>query len=519
MEYANVPVIEIVCGREALWGIRNRNMIPIGGLVSFRNATLEDQTWRTGGGASKLGSAAASATIQAGVDYWPTLTLQRNVVSLSDGTIQKDDGNGASWAALVSGLTASGQVPHFNIGGAERVGRSRKLFHADRVNPMQVLAADGASMAAIVAPPVDWSGSNQPGFSVIHDGYNWAGGNANNPHMIYRSLREDHEDFLSSPYQIPIFPGEGERLVGGMSYKGGLVLWKHPEGVYFVPTSDPSESAWRAVKIGRAGAAGPYCMTQAEDDVPWIAPDGTWHLIGATTATGSVRAEDISARKLGAWGRDNMNLSQLPSAHLVYYSHKQELMLACHAAGVTQKGRRLHLDFADRRGVGERWIWWDRDRNEALWLRKKNLVQIPAMGDASGQVWELDRAARNAEGQPYTFEWLMADTDCSPIMPGWQGRKKNLRFLQVEHDSRGSATHTIEVYRDGQLRQTLVFAFTAGQATLPATLPITLGAETLQVTKRRELKGQATRLALRGYTTGTTDVSLARILLGLELAA
>ena len=55
-QYAGVVPIEIQCGREGLWGIRNKNLIPIGGAVELKNATLEDHTWRTGGGAQKLGT-------------------------------------------------------------------------------------------------------------------------------------------------------------------------------------------------------------------------------------------------------------------------------------------------------------------------------------------------------------------------------------------------------------------------------------------------------------------------------
>ena len=64
-------------------------------------------------------------------------------------------------------------------GGAEVAGNNKKLFLFTRINPVQVLSGDGALMVAIALPPLDWTGSFQPGCGFIHQGYLWAAGNAN----------------------------------------------------------------------------------------------------------------------------------------------------------------------------------------------------------------------------------------------------------------------------------------------------------------------------------------------------
>lgn len=520
MVWDRASVIEIAGGREGLWGIRNRNLIPLGSLLQLRNATLGDHTWRKGGGASTVGSSAgASLTGKAAIDYFPSSGVQRTLAAWSDGTLQKDDGAGDSWTTLKSGLTTSGAVPFWALGGAESAGRNRKAFYCDRVNAVQVLSGDGASMAAISAPPTDWASANQPGFLVIHQGFLWGGGNANDPYRVYRSLATNHEDFTTTAYSLSIFPGEYERLVAGLSYKGLLLLWGYPEGCYAVDTSDPSSANWRVYKVARAGAAGPKNAIVVEDDILWVSPDGSFHLISATETLGSVRATDLAYRKLGAWVREQINLAQLASAEFEYYSHKLEVELACHAAGGTAKNRRLHMDL-NRRDLGERWIWWDRDRNEAFFLRKKNEILVPAMLDNAGQLWELDRPNRNANGSAYTFEAFLKDTDFSELQPAWRGRKKNGRFIQVEYDPLGSATLVCEVIRDGDLKQTINFSLTGGPAALPVTLPVTLGADSFLTTDRKRLLGQATRWGFRFKGTGLNeDVSIARVLIGLEVAA
>ena len=420
---------------------------------------------------------------------------------------------------LASGLTTSGQVAGWVIGGAESQGRNRKAFHFDRINSVRVLSGDGASMTVITSPPADWTGANQPAGLAIHQGAMFGGGNGNAPHTLYASLVADHEDFLGTPYSLLIGPEPGEEYIAALlSYKGGLLIWKYPKGVYFLDTSDPTRANWRALKVGTAGAAGWGCVVAAEDDVPWVAPDGSWHLISATQVTGSVRAEDLTARKLGGFFREQIATIQLASAQMIYYSDKLEIMLACHALGGTAKSRRIHMVLNQKGEVGENWIYWDRDRNEALFLRKRSQVYVPAMGDNAGQLWELDRPTRAANGAAYTFEWWMADLDFSQVIPQWAGKWKNNRFIQVEYDPRGGAvTHAIEVYHDGALKQTITFSLTAGQNTLPQTLPFTLGAQGLALTRPRSLKGRWRRIALRGRTTVVNqDVSIARVLIGAE---
>lgn len=498
--------------------MKNASLIPLGGAIALRNCTLENHSFRIGGGAAKLGSSfGAAVTGLAAIDYWPSLSTQRTVVSGDDGTIRKDDGVGAGWVNLVTGLTTVGQVPFFYMAGAEGAGDAKHLIHVDRVNAPQVLDDDGAAMEAIALPPAAWTGTNQPGFGVIHQGYNWMGGAANDGHRVHRSAQGNHEDFTSSAYSLRVFPGEGERLVAGLSYKGVLLLWKYPIGVYAVDTSDNSDTNWRVIKVGSPGASGPANVLAMEDDVMWVASDGTWHLISATTATGSVRAEDVAARKLGSWHRENISLSRLATAQMIYYSHKQQVELACSATGQTAKNRRLAMDLNRRTELGERWIWWDRDRNEALFLRKKSEILIPAMVDHLGQVWELDRTDRNADGAAYTFEFFLPDTDFSQLMPGWQGRYKNLRFLQLEYEGLSAATITMEVYADGTRIQTISQTLDAGSATLPQVLPFVLGTGSLLLTPRRRLRGRARRLAVRVTSTVVNkDVSFTKMLVGLE---
>ena len=192
-------------------------------------------------------------------------------------------------------------------------------------------------------------------------------------------------------------------------------------------------------------------------------------------------------------------------------------MLACNGAGQTAKNRRLALDLNRRTEIGERWVWWDRDRNEAFFLRKVSEVMTPAFIDNVGQMYLLDRTDRNAGGSAYTFEIFTRDSDFAEIVPGWQGRWKNLRFIQFEYDPRSAATVTVEIYADGSLLQTISLTLTAGAAALPQILPFTLGTASLLSSIRRRLRGRARRVAVRiTSSVVNVDISFVRLLIGME---
>ena len=96
---------------------------------------MEDGTWRTGGGATRLGSSfGAAVTGMAALDFWPDTATQRALAYGDNGSLYKDDGAGGGWVTLASGLTTSGAVPMIYEAGAEAAGRNRKAIFPDRVN-------------------------------------------------------------------------------------------------------------------------------------------------------------------------------------------------------------------------------------------------------------------------------------------------------------------------------------------------------------------------------------------------
>ena len=217
-----------------------------------------------------------------------------------------------------------------------------------------------------------------------------------------------------------------------------------------------------------------------------------------------------------------MNLAALSAADLVYYAARQETMLAHAPLGTASKTRRPHMDINNlKEAGGPNWLTWDRDDNEALFLRKtSSTVQIPAMVDSVGQVWVLDQVARIANGMAYTFEFFMQDSDLSVFEPSWRGRKKHGRFVQVEYVSTSTFQLTLEVWLDGALRQTIQVQLVGASSSLPQNLPFQLSGLNILMSPYYRLLGQFRRIALRGYVSvPNADCVITRLIIGAELAA
>src|SRR5690606_9439057 len=100
-----------------------------------------------------------------------------------------------------------------------------RLFLFSAANQVRVLNGTDNSMATLTAVPSDWSGGAFPTFGVLHSGRIFAGGNSSDPHRIYYSTIGNHRDFSGTGAgTLPVYPGEGEAIVGGMSFRGALVL-------------------------------------------------------------------------------------------------------------------------------------------------------------------------------------------------------------------------------------------------------------------------------------------------------
>lgn len=511
-------ILPIPVGQGGLVGTKDQTAIDPDKLILANNVSFEGRTLRREGGTTKYNSSVISGapTVLGGWDWWPTDGVQRAVVVLSDGSIKKDSGSGAFGTTLASGLTVSNIVPVFVEGGKEAAANNRKLFIFTGLNAVQVLSADAATTTALSAPPADWSGSNQPTFGLIHESRLVGGGNLNDPHRLYFSLPTVHEDFTTTPFSLSIYPGEGERIVGALSFKGFIVVWKFPLGIYVVDTTDPTSSNWKIRPVTRKiGGVSPLGAAEINNDILFMDATANFHILSAVQEFGDMAASNISrAFDVYSFIQENFNLARLQFCRAVYYSAKREAHFAVAGAGSSVNNVRFVVDF--NRSDLMRFRYSDRDTCEALWLRKdSNNIPRLVSGDNAGFMWLMDQAAKNKDGTFYSSSFQTPYLDFSHVDPKLATMRKIGQFLECVVEPTGNWNISVGINWDGILVQTVTFNMGVSGGALGS---FVLGTDRLAGTqilnRKRRIVGSGRRLSLNGTNAGINeDFSLGVFLL------
>lgn len=473
-------------------------------LIVARNLTLANGTLEKEGGAVKYNSVAVTAapSILAGFDWWPTSVLQRMVIYTSLGDLLKDSGLGTFPVTLKSGLTPSSRSAMFVEGGAEVLANNKKLFFFNSADPVQVLAADGVVTADLTTPPADWA-TIKPASGAIHERRLWGFAG----HTAYYSIPTNHEDFTAAGSgSIAVYPGVGDEILGGISFKGLLIIFKYPVGIYAIDTSDTDITKWRVIKINQGiGIASPTGFVQIDDDVLFIDPQGSINLISGITEFGSVKTASISSLvALQVFVKDNLNRAQLKLAQAIYYTDKKEVHIAVPASTTTVNNRRLIVDFNEK---VPRFLFSDRDVCPSIWLRKDtDTVQRPVIGDATGFVWRLDQDSKNKAGVGYSAEFQSGYSDLSHVDPTLATKRKNAQFLEVVVEPTGNWDLLVDMYWDGDYTETVSIFMGPSGVTLGTFLLGTdsLGASTIK-SRRVPVHGGGRRVSIAGRNSGMSE--------------
>jgi len=501
-------VVEIIVGFDGFTGTKNLSEITPQNLIKAIGVSFSDGAIRKEGGAAKYNSTAltGSPEILGGWDWWPDTNTQRLVVLTDDGDLLKDDGTFAFATALASSLSTTGVVPVFVEGGKEVAANDRKLFLFTGLNAVQVLAADGATASALSTPPTDWSLSNQPTFGFIHEGRLMGGGNSNDPHRIYYSSASDHEDFTTGG-TISVYPGEGEKLVAGISFKGLAVLWKYPKGIYAIDTSDPTPANWRVTKISREiGGAGPRCFCMIDDDIIFCDTQANLHLISTIQEFGNLGSRNVSQLAgIDTFLKDQINFAAVTKARLIYHTARREVHALLPSSGQTTLDRRLTVDL--NRIDFYRFRWNERDTNTDIWLNKNSDGTIkPYIGDDAGFVWKLDQSIKSQDGEGFDSRFQTPHLDFSYLNPKLATVKKNGKFLELVVEPKGNWSLSADIYWDGVYAETVLFNMGQVGASLDS---FTLDSDVLSVdqiiNRKKKITGSGRRFSVEFYNSGANE--------------
>lgn len=506
----NGLIAQLPIGLSGLTGTHSLSQVVLTQLLAAENLTFENGTLQKEGGALKYNASAISGSpkILGAWDWFPTTVLQRLVVFTADGKLLKDTGSGSFGTVLATGLSITSgpitSVPVFVEGGSEFILNPKKLFIFTGANQLKVLSGDGIAVTNVSKPSADWAGTF-PVCGTLHDNRLWGA----MQHRVYFSQFSDHEDFQDSTNagSLAIYPGEGESIVSIMSFKGQLLVFKYPSGIYVVNTTDPTIVNWTVTRLSKVlGAAGSGVVINIDDDVLFCDPGGVFHLISATQEQGDYGLDSASkAAQMDSFIRDNLSLVRLRNAQAVFYSAKREVHFGLSQTGAGPNNSRLVVDINVTAAL--RWRYSDRDINETLFLRR-DVSGVPrlACGTSDGFIYLLDQVSRVKDGQGYVGKFQSPHLDMSHIDPTYATKRKNGHFLELIVEPKGNWNLLVDIYWDGKYHETVSFNMgvtgdTIGNFELDTDV---LGADQVLNQKKR-ITGSGRRISIVGYNSGVGE--------------
>jgi hypothetical protein len=511
-------VVELPIGKDGFTGTRNLSETLPTQLIQAMNVEYSDGPMRKEGGSVKYNATAITGdpTTLGGWDWWPSPSTQRMIAYTDAGDLLKDTGGGDFTVTLKSGMSTSA-YPMFVEGGKEAAANNRKLFMFNGINVVQVLSGDGATTSDIATPPADWTGGNQPTFGVNHENRIWAGGNSNDPHRMYYSLATNHEDFTTADAgTITVYPGEGEKLVWGLSFKGFLILGKYPRGIYVIDTTDPTIANWKVRRLNTStSGVSPLSAIISDDDIVFIDSNGQFQFLSAVQEFGDVSSRNLSKiADLNVWMRDNINFSRLDKCQAVWYPKKREARFALTKTGSTINDIQVIIDF--NRPDLPRFRFSDQNTCESLWLRlESDNTFLPVCGDDAGFVWKLDNATRSKDGVGFQGIFQTPHDDFRWKDEVLASKRKIGQFLELVVEPKGNWNIDADVYWDDELENTYTFNMGSTGATLGSfVLDTDVLAGTSVLNTKRRITGSGKRFSLIGKNSGVgEDYSISKFLL------
>lgn len=500
--------------------------LPPNALLKANNVSLYSGRIEKARGTTKYNPVALpSNEVVCVFDWFPTTADQRLIAVTSDGKIWRDTGDRtfSSNTPIENLATAVTTDTHMVTGGQEEAGADKKLFILTGAKQIQVITGDGASTTDLALPSPDWSASDFPTFGIIYQGRLCVMNSQADPHRIYFSTLDDHEDFTTaSPPTFAVFPGEGDGILSAAVYRGLLFIFKRPYGVYILNGTDPVTANWTLTRYSDSfGVDSPHAVLQVLTDLIAANSFGSYTSLQASDAFGNFEAGDILANNLVEdYIRTLFNSAGLPYSQCVYYPEKKLAYFTGQASSLDIRNQMLVMDVARDQ---LRFTVDTKERPNCLALRKDvSSIQRPMCGDKEGFVWLMDQNTYNRDGEPYIGEFQTAYTDFSFASSELGSKNKIFDFLEVNYVATGNNTFMCDIYVDGSFRQTLEFAQRYGAVLDSFILDVdALAGDPAGSSNRKPLRScTGKRISFRFYNNAFNEAfKIERIIVSFRLSA
>ena len=452
----------------------------------------------------------SSTPIYGFYDYWKQGTvgspLQRRVAHAGT-AIYADNADGI-FSTIKTGVEA-GKVPNYST-------FDDLLIIASDSTADPPFSWDGTTFQNLAGTPPDFS------FSVKHKNHHFAAGVVSNPSRLYYSATLDPEDWASaSSGSIDIDPNDGDMIVGIMSWKDELWVFKGPNKMSIHRITGSSESDWaRKTFTEGISAAWQNSIFTLPNDIGFVSPFGTIHSLVSVDRFGDYQQSALSFpinRELKRTVNPNYRRYWWADTDLANgYS-----LISLTLAGQTQNTRVLMMDYRFM-GLGEptpRWSYWDTFNVASIAQVVDTDKQIRLFaGGYDGKIWKLEQETRTHNAGAITMRAF------TPFMNyGAEHLEKYAYSIGVQHVPENTNSFTLQWQRDGQATQSETMSQNAGDTLAPSSSQFTLDSSTLggdrQSVVWRELEtGGAFKSIQLGVveSNNNSDLQVSGLVLALE---
>jgi len=506
--------VDIPLGQQGLLTDIPQTQIPFTALTLANNIRYNVGGIDKAPGSIKFNSTAldSGAGIIALQDWFPTPSLQRLIAVTDTGKVFRDTGDGSFTAgvAIDSGFGSPNTDFMFVEAGNEVAANNRRLFFFSSTRQLSTIDGDATTVVNVTNPAADWSATNFPTGGFVFKDRLIAFGNANDQHRLYISPAADHTEFVTGVTTLPVFPGEQDRLVVGIVYKGKAFLFKSPTGVYFLDDRGSNTATdWTIQRVDSAfGIASPHAIIQVLDDLILGNSTGGITSLQATQAFGDVRSGDILANaKIEDFVRRQFSKTGTSSLQSIYYEEKKLAYFTYRTSGSSVQNNMIVIDVNQ---TTPRISINTRDAANVLALRRdSDGIKRPIRGDDNGFVFLMDQESIfSVNGNAYVGEFQTPDIDFSELNPTLATRNKIFDFLSITFTQRSNTPISVQVFIDGTAIETIQFAQSAAAALGTFVLDTDILGELTVVSSRKQLHGVGRRIRLKIFNTDTTEFNL-----------
>jgi hypothetical protein len=322
------------------------------------------------------------------VDFWLDVngTVSQNFIMVtSTGEIYKDDLDGTFTAITGTASLGSDPIPIFCVAGDLLT-----IWFSNNTTPLKY-SGTGDVVALGGTPPVGRG-------AVYHAGRLWVWGANANPSRLFYSGFGNIEEWTTDSGSIDIQPGDGDRIVGAISFREKLFVFKGPNigSIHTISGTSPTGSDGFSRKRFNRGIPlqTHNSLLEIGNDILFMSPRGI-HSLAATEAFGSFTGKE-ETRFLKKFFREQINTTRLDRVWAVDYSQKSCAMWTMTQAGSSTNDKVLGLSYIRHEEEGYKPFTWGGRSCVSAAIRKSPTTDLDEVifGTNVGAVLRQDTTAR-----------------------------------------------------------------------------------------------------------------------------